>query len=379
MPEPLHHSGNASLNFKSQLSRTRGEEIVQSAFDELDQSIPTHMPILEAFLDMQGKRLPLERVTALLIQHQLGNHVPQARALLRLGLKPENLIWLDVPYTSNATVRTALEDLGIPRRNLRVHDYEVLQPYAPYQLRRTQTIYRELLTDPPEHLLVLDDGAYFLEAMCTMKSRLRRVSVVEQTTRGLIKIEESALLQCCARTLPIVNVARSRPKMTLEPPFIGRAICGALVRRVKSFPQCLSGPALVLGFGAIGSRVAESLAGCMNGKRELVYVFDTDPVRRGQARANGYSIWDRNDFDTRFRLVIGCSGRASFTVGDMIYLENDAVLASASSGSVELSRQEFIDLADSSDLDDVMVCGGTGRFFKRELFRRVEAGLLQMA
>jgi hypothetical protein len=53
--------------------------------------------------------------------------------------------------------------------------------------------------------------------------------------------------------------------------------------------------------------------------------------------------------------VIGCSGRASFTIHDYVYLVDGAVLASASSGSVELSREDFIELADSSKIDDIKI------------------------
>ncbi|MGE5257715.1 MAG: hypothetical protein ACM3KE_13640 [Hyphomicrobiales bacterium] len=79
-----------------------------------------------------------------------------------------------------------------------------------------------------------------------------------------------------------------------------------------------------------------------------------DPGAMGccRARSMGYSLWERNDLTTRFNLVIGCSGRASFTVDDNVYLEEYAFLASASSGSVELSREDFIELADSSKIDE---------------------------
>jgi hypothetical protein len=42
-------------------------------------------------------------------------------------------------------------------------------------------------------------------------------------------------------------------------------------------------------------------------------------------------------------------------VGDHVYLDDGALLASASSGSVELSRQGFIELADSSAGDDLWI------------------------
>src|SRR5262252_6806000 len=104
------------------------------------------MPILDRWVEIQNQAKPLAGATALFIQHQFGNQLPQARAMLDLGLAPERLIWLDVPYTSNARVREALAEMGIPRRNMIIaDDYWVLEPYAPYQRRRVQMLIRSFL------------------------------------------------------------------------------------------------------------------------------------------------------------------------------------------------------------------------------------------
>jgi len=83
-----------------------------------------------------------------------------------------------------------------------VHRYRVLGPYSNYQLRRAQELVRLLLRRQAKRLLVLDDGAYFLEAAVGFRERLHNLSVVEQTTRGLIKMEENAALNAMARRFP---------------------------------------------------------------------------------------------------------------------------------------------------------------------------------
>ncbi len=315
------------------------------------------MPLLDRWLEGILPKKPLADATALFIQHQFGNQVPQARALLELGLAPERVFWIDVPYTSNARVRDALEGLGIPRENLIVsHDYHLLDAYAPYQRRRVQFQIRRFLDDPPGRLLVLDDGAYFLEAAACFKRKLPHAAIVEQTTRGLIKMESNAAMRRIARDFPIVNVARSAPKKTLEPPFIGQAVCRHLETSLKGFlPAAAGRRCLILGFGAIGSQVARFSAESLGFEPGCIHVYDPDPVRLDAARSQGFAKWDREDLETRFHLVVGCSGRSSFTAHDYVYLEDGAVLASASSGTVELSREGFIELADSSDLDDIAV------------------------
>ncbi len=326
-------------------------------FFNIDQSIPRNLPLLNKWIDMYGEKDLLKGVTVLCIQHQLGHHYPQAQALLRLGLDPNQLIWIDVPYTATSEVRQAMiEDLKIPEANFHIHSFRVLDRYPPYQIRRVQKIFAHLLSVQPRRLVVLDDGAYFIEATSCFAKQLPAVAIVEQTTRGLIKIEESASLSLYSSRVPIINVARSVPKQTFEPPFIGRAVCDSLFHHIDPFiatsPQLRC---LVLGFGAIGRQVAEFLPRKIGFDRSQVHVYDPVAARQKAALGAGFSPWDRNNFLHRFHLVIGCSGRQSFTFGDRVYLEDGAVLATASSGTVELSRQDFIEIAAISEIDDISI------------------------
>jgi len=323
---------------------------------ELTEQIPFRMPILDRWLEQAAQERPLAGVTVLMIQHQLGNQVPQTRALIELGVAPRNLYWIDIPYTSTPAVRDALRGLGIPSGNFVVNNYRLLDDYAPFQRLRVQHFLRELFKDPPERLLVLDDGSYMLEALACLRQRLPWVAIVEQTTRGLIKIEESAALEACSAEFPIVNVARSMPKMTLEPPFIGVAVCDALRRKLGAALR--AGPrdhCLVLGYGAIGEQVASFVHSIQGFSRDRVHVFDIDGQRMRKAAAAGFATWTRSERHFRFKLVIGCSGRASFKVGDHVLLEDGAYLASATSGTVELSREGFIELAEASPHDDIWI------------------------
>ncbi len=324
-------------------------------FSNIDQSIPQNLPILDEWVGRHEGRAPFKGVTALFIQHQLGNLYPQAKAFLELGLDPSQLIWIDVPYTATPQVRRSLvEDLKIPGSSFHVHSFPVLDRYPPYQIRRVQEVFARLLSNPPDRLVVLDDGAYFLEAASCFARQLPAVAIVEQTTRGLIKIEENAALRFFASRIPIINVARSVPKKTLEPPFIGRAVCDSLYEHAAPFLA----PAerlrcLVLGFGAIGRQIAEYLPERIGFDRSRVHVHDIDEGRQAAALQAGFPSWDRREFRQTFHLVIGCSGHQSFTLGDRVYLEDGAVLASASSGTVELSRQDFIEIAAISEADDI--------------------------
>ena len=112
---------------------------------------------------------------------------------------------------------------------------------------------------------------------------------------------------------------------------------------------------LVLGYGVIGEQVASFVRQHFDLPRDRVHVHDPSVVKALKARERKFPPWDRDDFRTRFGLVLGCSGEASFQVGDGVYLEDGALLGGASSGAVELSRQELIELADASELDDIEI------------------------
>lgn len=336
----------------------RPVQTIDPEFFAPDEALQEHLPLLDQWFTWRGPGRPLTGVTVLLIQHQLSNQVPMLRALLELGLAPQNLWWLDIPYTSHAAVRDyAATRMAVPTAQMWASDYPVLAPYAPYQHARTVAMLNQIVATKPRELLVLDDGAYVLEALATLApSRWpAKIVVVEQTTRGFIKMEHSAALRAVARQIPIIDVAKSAPKRQLEPPFIAMAVCAALQPHLQAhFDGRAPRRVLILGYGAIGEQVASFVRGHFGLGADYVAVFDPSADAQRLAQRRGFVRWNREDYGT-FQLVIGCSGNASFGVGDHVYLDDGALLASASSGSVELSRQGFIELADSSADDDLWI------------------------
>ncbi|MFI4880800.1 MAG: hypothetical protein ACHQD6_10030 [Steroidobacterales bacterium] len=337
----------------------RPVRVIDPEFFAPDEALSDSVPLLDLWMQAQKGAQPLAGTTVLLIQHQLSNQVPMLKALLDLGVRSEDVWWLDIPYTSHPAVRDyAAGQFGVPRSQLLQADYPVLAPYGPYQHARAIRTLRTITDRNPGSLIVLDDGAYALEALAALSPARwpQQVAIVEQTTRGFIKWAHSAALRSVAAKIPVIDVARSEPKRTLEPPFIGMAICAALAPHLERHAR--SGPvdeALVLGYGAVGEQVASFLREQLHLPGSRISISDPAQVNQEKAARRGFSLWDRDVLQARFSLVVGCSGQASFSVGDGVYLRDAALLASASSGSVELSRQDFIELADASDADDLWI------------------------
>ena len=326
----------------------------------IDDKVPKRLPLVDAFI---AERLPdgyeLPTTGAVLIQHQLGSIVPMTRALLSLGLDPERLHWVDIPYSANADVVAQLVDLGIPAGNFAPGDYNLEKPYAPYQHRRVAQLIAALRDElgPGDRLLVLDDGAYFAEAASCFAAELPRVALVEQTRRGMMKILGDPSCRSYAETTRFVNVAEAPPKLEVESRFIAQAVLRALQTALGPYRATVEqGETLLLGYGAIGRQVAHALVDWFDLPRSAVHVHDPSSDALAAAQRDGFGTWNRTASPfTRYRLVLGCSGKTSFRVGDRVFLADDAILASTSSGAAELSREQFIELADAHSADDVFV------------------------
>ena len=254
-----------------------------------DEELTQHVPLLDAWVARQSCARPLADMAAL-----------QA-----LGLDPARTWWLDIPYTSHQRVRAS---------NLLVSRFAVLEPYAPRQHARVIDALLTITRQAPGPLLVLDDGAYVLEALASLapQRRPRGVTIVEQTTRGFIKLNRSANLRHAAGAVSLIDVARSSCKRKLEPPFIGMAVCAALQpHRRRHFGESFAGRCLVLGYAAIGEQVATFLRHHFAMSHDRVFVHDPSAAPAAVARARGFPAWDRDDFATCFDVVVGCSGQAS--------------------------------------------------------------------
>jgi hypothetical protein len=319
------------------------------------------LPLLESFVEERlGAGQRFDVTAALLMQHQLPTIVPMTRALISLGIDPERLHWVDIPYTADPGVQARLAELGIPESNFAPSDYGLTTPYEPYQRRRVTEKIAALRSElgRDARLLVLDDGGYFADAAACFADDLPRVCLVEQTRRGIMKLLASAASRRYAESTRFVNVAEARPKLTIEPPLIADTVVEALLETLAArWEEIGAGPTLILGYGAIGRAVARALVdGGPAASRSTLHVYDPDPAAADAAGRDGFDVWDRSPFSSvQYRLVIGSSGTASFGVSDRPFLADGAILVSTSSGAAELSREQFIELADTHPADEIWV------------------------
>ena len=327
---------------------------------EVGESVPDHLPILDLFVENffpQAK--PLRGFGALLVQHQMGTIVPMVEALFTLGLSRQNVWWVDIPYSSNTRVRDCLLRMGIASSHFIPQTYSLDRPYGSGQVARVavglQLADKSLPPNTP--LLVLDDGAYVLQALAEGMAQVARpIRIVEQTTRGIMHIRDNEKVRNLESNVAIINVAESAPKLLLEGPCIGRSVWESLNRKLSvpsfEFPRSRI---LVLGLGTVGLAVASALVRVAGFPPSSIWAADHAPGPRASARTLGLRLCDRDPESERlesnqFDIVIGCTGRSSFTPRDLHILANRATLVSTSSGDEELCRESFLAKADAIEI-----------------------------
>ncbi len=108
-------------------------------------------------------------------------------------------------------------------------------------------------------------------------------------------------------------------------------------------------PALVIGFGKLGSSIARLL----HAKGVQVTVFDIDPVRRTQALSQGFTVArDREAALTGAGLVLCATGAVSLRGEDFSHLRNGAYVATVTSSEDELDLAGLPDVYTRTQVGD---------------------------
>lgn len=207
-------------------------------------------------------------------------------------------------------------------------------------------------------LVLLDVGGYFapaLEALCDRFSG-RILGVVEDTENGHKRYAERDKLPC-----PVVSVARS-PLKDPEDFLVGQSVVFSTEALMRGRGDIMHGrPALVIGFGKLGSSIARLL----HAKGVQVTVYDIDPVRRTQALSQGFTVArDREAALTGAGLVLCATGAVSLRGDDFPHLRNGAYVATVTSSEDELDLGSLPDVyTRTPDGDHVTRYQTTGHYF----------------
>lgn len=281
------------------------------------------------------------------------------------GLDLSKCWFVDIPYSTNKTVRDALIELGCLKDQMAEHFNDPIAPYSRRQIERVENIVEKLLNSNKSRVLVIDDGAYFIRAINRL-SRInydivkqfnyRKVSIVEQTTRGHRYLQtEQAKKMLEHLESSVVSIARTETKRLLESPFIGASVAQGMKKiliDMKNSSTALD-KILIIGFGTVGRMTTREVKKMSEGSQ--IHVFDIDPELKPEIESMEVIALDEFPEDGYYTTVFGCTGYASFPIEKTRILSEDAILVSGSSAAVEFNREKMIDFAYLSDTDDFYI------------------------
>ncbi|MFH9071352.1 adenosylhomocysteinase [Streptomyces alboflavus] len=221
---------------------------------------------------------------------------------------------------------------------------EVQHSYAVHGLSRElfadETRALEFLEDTAAgtDVVLLDIGGYFAPSLRTLVDKFsgRVLGVVEDTENGHQRYAALGDLPC-----PVISVARS-PLKDCEDHLVGRSIVFSTDALVRTRGDILtSRAACVIGFGKVGRAIAQTLRA-----HDLrVTVYDSDPIKRVQARAQGFSTAGSCTEALRGAdLVLCATGNLALRQHHFSALRNGAYVASVTSSEDELELSYLDDL-----------------------------------
>ncbi|MBP0460461.1 adenosylhomocysteinase [Streptomyces montanisoli] len=248
-----------------------------------------------------------------------------------------------------------------------------VDPHARREVERhtpCETLTRSLFEDPDaaldfvetraagQELVLLDVGGYFapsLDVLCGSFSG-RILGVVEDTENGHRRYADRDKLPC-----PVISVARS-PLKDPEDFLVGQSVVFSTEALMRARGDIMHGrPALVIGFGKLGSSIARLL----HAKGVQVTVHDIDPVRRAQALSQGFTVArDRDAALHGAGLVLCATGSVSLRGEDFSALRNGAYVATVTSSEDELDLERLPDVYTRTVTDDhITRYQTTGHYF----------------
>lgn len=276
------------------------------------------LPLVETLIHSY-KGPDFSRVKIIGVQHILETTHAMFQALYCLGVKQENIALLGKCYSTCRDVYNEMKEDGI-QVSEGSFAYSSHSGFDEIFSKEVADFLSPHINDIAENsydlVIVLDDGGKCISYLNENLKTYVSIIAIEQTSSGYEAIRQ------CNIPFPVINVARSPVKLMLESPMIAQAAAERMYNSLRDrnlkFEQ-----ALVIGAGAIGKAVQTRLSSDMK-----VTIYDQN-----------LGLSDHKDelreILSKYRLIIGCTGKTSIPKELHGYLASGTTLASVSSSDRE--------------------------------------------
>lgn len=282
----------------------------------LFQKQTTNLPLVDHALSLYSDA-DLSNTTLIACQHLLGSTLTMFEALFRKNLKPKNTYLLGKCYSTNEKVYHQFAKRGVKISPLskafdnQMSFDEQFQSYV-------ENFIKDIDVSSEQKIILLDDGASLILFANDFFKGEKDITGVEQTSSGYDKLNKIEL------NFPIINVARSKAKLSIESPMIA----GVAVSKINSYlnKKKLNDPKiLIVGQGPIGTAIYQLLRN--------QYIIDTYDLSTHKVHFPGAFEPRLKEFD----VIIGATGQSIITPGDFGKLKENVILISVSSSDREFS------------------------------------------
>lgn len=331
---------------------------------------------LDAIVKEQAAAQPLKGAKILVLQHLYASTQSILDAAVACGAKAGDITVMGKPYSGSMKVAASMVDKGYGVVVPSLHQSEFSDHEGHMDALVKEQVGR-LLAEAKngEPLLVLDDGGHVCKVVHHFfPNEAHRFKFVEQTQRGANVIKELGP----HLKAPVVNVAESRAKKDHESPSIGYSVwkeTKAIVDKLAGQGVTLPKSATVLGFGAVGTQVAEELKKAGYD----VHVYDPDPKRQAQAAALGMTVHaDKTAALGHANLLVSATGRTAVSLDDVKALPKAAILVNAASANNELNATNLLvlQMMSANALMGTVRIGPKGVEIPRSLVSQVDTAQL---
>lgn len=277
------------------------------------------MPLVDSLINSYSD-LDFSRVKIIGVQHILETTHAMFQALYLLGLKPENISLLGKCYSTCKEVYEEMISDGIDVSS-GSFSYRLDQPFDELFVEEVNEFLSSRINDLSQSkydcIIVLDDGGKCIDFL--RKEMLDSIPIIaiEQTSSGYEAIRSHFI------PFPVINVARSPVKLTLESPMIAEAAAERLYAKLKQ-KNIHVNEALVIGGGAIGQAIKKRLSQDIE-----VTIFDQN------TSLSDHKSSKLQDMIKDFSLIIGCTGKTSIPSEWHASLSPGTILVSVSSSDRE--------------------------------------------
>jgi len=311
------------------------------------------LPLLDFLIDQyQDKNQDLSGVAIISVQHLLETTGSMFESILDIGIPKDQIFITGKLYSNDPRTMSKLKKVGLS--HTKSSDSIVLGKY--YELLRQDCINLwkvtlEAIKNKDVHtIIVLDDGGMLLKTIPNFASEHYNLIGIEQTSSG-VKLNS-------APKIPVINVARSLVKTSVEPAFISQAVIQKTrMKLLKLRPKKVG----IIGFGTIGKGLYHDLKNNFD-----LLLYDTN---------DSFEFEDKLIYQKHYTtlkelylesdVIIGATGTDVSFVPIIDDLKSDKLLMSVSSGDIEFKSlletcQVQRNLEVTSILEDIEVSNDAG-------------------